>query len=208
MENRESPGSRVLAAVTEVVRWAGRTGVRGRLLGAAGRELSVNDVHLLRVIVANGPVRVSDLAESQGVDKSTITPQVRRLEERDLVTRRPDPADRRAVLLSVTARGHRIRRQMNKAGAAVFDDVLRDWPDDDRRALAEELRWAHSAARCGRDPAGGTDSNPARRLRDKDSATRSAPRPRHCGGEQAHAVGPKVQPDRGEQAAAALSKPA
>lgn len=139
MENRESPGSRVRAAVTEIVRWAGRTGVRGRLLGAAGRELSVNDVHLLRVIVANGPVRVSDLAESQGVDKSTITPQVRRLEERDLVTRRPDPADRRAVLLSATARGRRIQQQMNKAGAAVFDDVLRDWPHDDRRALADLL---------------------------------------------------------------------
>ena len=139
MQERDSPGNRVLAAVTEIVRWAGRTGVRARLLGAAGQELSVNDVHLLHIIVTNGPLRVSDLAESQGVDKSTITPQVRRIEERDLVTRRPDPTDRRAVLLSATARGRRIRNQMDKAGAAVFDDVLRDWPDDDRTALTDLL---------------------------------------------------------------------
>jgi hypothetical protein len=42
----------------------------------------------------------------------------------------------------------------------------------------------------------------------KNSASRSARRPRHCGREQAHTVGSEVQPDRGEQAAAALSKPA
>ena len=139
LAGQQSPGSQVQAAVTQVVRWAGRADVRGKLLGTAGRELSVNDVNLLRVIVAYGPVRVSDLAEWQGVDKSTITPQVRRLEERGFVARHPDPADRRAVLLSATAHGRRIRQKMDAAGAAVFDDVLRDWPKDDRLALATLL---------------------------------------------------------------------
>jgi DNA-binding MarR family transcriptional regulator len=131
--------STVQEAVTRVVRWAGRPDVRLALLGQAGRQLSGNDVHLLRTVAAQGPVRASDLAGWQGVDKSTISTQIRRLEERDLVVRRPDPADRRAVLFSATARGRRLRRRMDAAGAALFVELLRGWTDADRQALGSLL---------------------------------------------------------------------
>jgi DNA-binding MarR family transcriptional regulator len=133
---QDTPGAQLHAAVIEVLRWASRGDVRRLLLGPAGRDLSVNDVTLLRAIAAGSPVRASTLANSQGVDKSTITPQIRRLEHRGFIARRADPADGRAALLSATPRGRRVRQQLDKAGAAVFDDILRDWPDDDRRALA------------------------------------------------------------------------
>ena len=139
MAGHDDTGDRVQEAVTRVVRWASRPDVRVALLGEAGRELSVNDVHLLRAVVAHGPVRVSKLAESQGVDKSTMSTQIRRLEKRDLVARRPDPADQRAVLLTATARGRRLRERMDAAGAALFDEHLRDWPADDREALVTLL---------------------------------------------------------------------
>jgi DNA-binding MarR family transcriptional regulator len=129
----------VQEAVTRVVRWAGRPDVRVALLGEAGRELSGNDVHLLRTVVAQGPVRASDLAAWQGVDKSTISTQIRRLEERGLVVRRPDPADRRAVLFTPTAAGRRLRRRMDAAGAMLFGELLRGWTDVDRQALATLL---------------------------------------------------------------------
>ena len=109
------------------------------LLGEAGRELSANDVHLLRTVITQGPVRASDLAGWQGVDKSTISTQVRRLEERDLVVRRPHPADRKAVLFSATTRGRRLRRRMDAAGAALFVELLRGWTDADREALGTLL---------------------------------------------------------------------
>ncbi|WP_214401117.1 MarR family winged helix-turn-helix transcriptional regulator [Pseudonocardia lacus] len=144
-------GRRVQEAVVRVVRWANRPDVRAALLGEAGRELSVNDVHLLRAVVANGPVRVSDLADWQGVDKSTISTQVRRLEERELVARRPDPVDRRAVLLSATARGRRLRRRMDDAAAALIDEHLSGWPADDRAAFAELF------GRFARELSGGRD---------------------------------------------------
>jgi len=131
--------STVHEAVTRVVRWASRPDVRAALLGQAGRELSGNDVHLLRTVAARGPVRASDLAAWQGVDKSTISTQVRRLEERDLVVRRPDPADRRAVLFSATPRGRRLRRRMDAAGAALFAELLRGWTEADRQAFGTLL---------------------------------------------------------------------
>lgn len=128
---------RIQTAVTRIVRWAGRSDVRRRLLGPAGAELSVVDVNLLRTVTASGPLRISELAERHGVDKSTITTQVRRLEERGLVERRPDPKDGRGVLVRATARGRRARSRMDAAGTAVFTELLQDWSDADRAALVE-----------------------------------------------------------------------
>jgi DNA-binding MarR family transcriptional regulator len=138
---RQDPrgGTRVQAAVVRIVRWAGRSDVRERLLGATGRGLSAVEVNVLRTVVAAGPLRVSELARWQGVDKSTMTPQVRELEERGLLARRPDPHDRRGVLVSATPRGRRVRSRMDAAGAAVFDEILRDWSAADRTALADLL---------------------------------------------------------------------
>lgn len=131
-----TPGGRVHSAVTRVLRWGSRADVRRQLLGDAGKDLSPTDTWLLGAIQQQGPVRASDLAGWQGVDKSTITPQVRRLEDFDLVSREVDPTDRRAVLLSLTPRGHQVQRRMGSAGASVLDQVLQGWSADDREALA------------------------------------------------------------------------
>jgi DNA-binding MarR family transcriptional regulator len=114
----------------------GRAESRAAVLGEAGAALSPVDEHLVRTVLAKGPVRVTDLAAWQGVDKSTITPQVRRLEERGLIKRSTDPADRRAVLLSVTPKGRRTCERMDAAAVAFISDALREWPERDRTAFA------------------------------------------------------------------------
>lgn len=164
MDEAEAPAAesrRIQGAVTQIVRWAGRSEVRRRLLGSAGRDLTVVEVDVLRTIVAAGPLRVSELAERQGVDKSTMTPQVHRLAERGLVERQPDPHDRRGVLVGATARARRVRSRMDAAGAAVIDDILRHWPAADRADLAVLLeRFAHEIRDqpTGRPPSDGATS--------------------------------------------------
>lgn len=145
-------GADVERAITAVVQWAARPEARRELLGPHAGGLSANDVALLQLVVDHGPVRATGLAELQGVDKSTVTPQVRRLEKCGMVERRPDPADARAALLTVTEDGLRTHDAIHAAGAAVFDDVLRDWSGDDRRAVAGLLsRFADDlTARAGR----------------------------------------------------------
>ncbi|TXS14349.1 MarR family transcriptional regulator [Streptomyces sp. adm13(2018)] len=44
-----------------------------------------------------GPVRQSALIQSLGLDASTVTKMLQRMEQCGLVLRRPDPADRRAA---------------------------------------------------------------------------------------------------------------
>src|SRR5690349_20021793 len=130
--------ARVHQATVRLTWWTSRADVRRRLLGAVG-ELSANDAWLVRAIVAAGSVRVSDGARMQGVDKSTISPQLQRLERRGLLERAPDPSDRRAVLLHATDEGRRWQQQFEAAGAEVFAGVLRQWAPDDVATLATLL---------------------------------------------------------------------
>jgi DNA-binding MarR family transcriptional regulator len=137
--------SRVSAAAAQVRQaaarltwWTSRADVRRRLLGTVG-ELSVNDAWLLGSIAAAGTMRVSEAARMQGVDKSTISPQLRRLEERGLLERATDPSDGRVVLVAVTDEGRRWNDELNGSGAAVFADALRDWPVEDVTTLAALL---------------------------------------------------------------------
>lgn len=55
--------------------------------------------------LAEGPMSLSGLAEAVGVDAPYATLIVDSLEERGLVERQPDPADRRRKLVTLTAAG-------------------------------------------------------------------------------------------------------
>ncbi|MFL6142610.1 MAG: MarR family winged helix-turn-helix transcriptional regulator [Labedaea sp.] len=63
-----------------------------------------SDGYLLRTVGAN-PLTVSELAERLEISKQGAGQIVDDMERRGYVERRPDPADRRARLLYLTARG-------------------------------------------------------------------------------------------------------
>lgn len=118
----------------------------GRALTAA--ELPVLRAHGLTmwayvVLLALGeaPVRTqSALAQSIGADKTRIIGVLDGLQERGLIERRPDPADRRARLLSLTAEGRRLRDSAQAGIRQREDRLLARLPDDDRAAFLRALR--------------------------------------------------------------------
>jgi DNA-binding MarR family transcriptional regulator len=59
----------------------------------------------LAVIARRGPLRLSDLAQLEGVSAPSMTRTVSELESRGYVERRADPADGRAVLIAAAAAG-------------------------------------------------------------------------------------------------------
>jgi DNA-binding MarR family transcriptional regulator len=74
------------------------------------------------------------------VTSGTMTNRVDRLEQRGLVTRRPDPKDRRGVLVRLTAAG---RAAVDAALADLLDReqaLLTDLSAQDQRDLADLLR--------------------------------------------------------------------
>ena len=70
----------------------------------AEHDLSLTQVRVL-AILRDRRVKLSELADYLGLDKSTISGLVDRAEKRGLLQRAPNPADRRAVDVFLTAEG-------------------------------------------------------------------------------------------------------
>ncbi len=64
-----------------------------------------------------GPVRLGDLNRHVLLSQPALSRLVDRLAERGLVGRRPDPADGRSVLLSLTGAGRAVQRQVGRKHA-------------------------------------------------------------------------------------------
>jgi DNA-binding MarR family transcriptional regulator len=94
---------------------------------------------LLATLTEAGPVRANDLAELFGVDKSSISRQVQRLERLGFLERRTDDTDRRAQLLAVTPKGKRRLTAASKARRKRFRARLDGWNAAEVRDLARTL---------------------------------------------------------------------
>ena len=65
------------------------------------------------------PLRVIELADRLSHQPATLSPLLKRLEAGGLVTRRRDPADERAVAITLTPAGRRLRRKAERIPPAV-----------------------------------------------------------------------------------------
>jgi len=77
----------------------------------------------------------SALADKIGADKTRIITTLDDLQAAGLITREPDPADRRARLLSITAAGGRVRRAVQGEIQRNEDRVLARLPPAERGAF-------------------------------------------------------------------------
>ena len=103
-------------------------------------ELPYAQARLLSTIEDQGAARISDLAAFDHCSQPTMTTQVRRLEEATLVSRVSDPADARAVLISITEKGRQVLARVRADRSAVVDPYLERLDPADRQSLTEAVR--------------------------------------------------------------------
>lgn len=83
-----------------------------------------------------GPARTqAALAQAIGADKTRIIPILDELQQAGLISREPDPADRRARLLSITEAGREIRRGTQAEIRANEDRLLSRLSPADQQAF-------------------------------------------------------------------------
>ncbi|CAM5648102.1 hypothetical protein GCM10010329_09710 [Streptomyces spiroverticillatus] len=82
-----------------------------------------------------GPVRQSELIKAVGLDPSTVTKSLQRLEQAGYVSRRPDPADRRASLVEATPQGCALREKVTGAWAALEARTAAGLSEAERESL-------------------------------------------------------------------------
>lgn len=85
-------------------------------------ELTPQQVGLLRVL--DTPMSMRVFAEDLSCDPSNVTGLVDRAERLGLVERVSDPLDRRVRMLTLTAKGRKIRSRVNKDLATELGDAL------------------------------------------------------------------------------------
>lgn len=103
-------------------------------------DLSPHQARALRVVCEHDGVRLSDLAEALRIAPRSATEVADGLQDRGLVERTADPADRRAVLLRPTGEGRRIRAEVDRARGADSAELFARLSAADRATLARLLR--------------------------------------------------------------------
>jgi DNA-binding MarR family transcriptional regulator len=85
-------------------------------------------------------MRLTDLTATEQLKQPALTSLVAKLEREGLVSRRPDPRDGRAVLLSLTPEGRRIVDSRRADRVARLRRLVGHLDGDDRAALADVMR--------------------------------------------------------------------
>jgi len=68
----------------------------------------------------DSPLRVADLAARVSLEPATLSPLLKRLEQRGMVTRDRDPRDERALAVRLTPAGARVRGAAEAIPAAIM----------------------------------------------------------------------------------------
>ncbi|MBS1695028.1 MAG: MarR family transcriptional regulator [Actinobacteria bacterium] len=123
-------GSDLLSVVARLNRLASQR-IRLPVPWAQARLLSTIDDH--------GEARISDLASLDHCSQPTMTTQVRRLEDAELVSRTTDPGDGRAVLIQITDKGRKVLADARADRAAAINPWLDRLEPADRDTLADAV---------------------------------------------------------------------
>jgi DNA-binding MarR family transcriptional regulator len=91
------------------------------------------------VALEQRPRRITELAARERVTQPGITLLVNRLEERGWAERRIDPADRRAVQVTLTALGEEVLAQLRSEYRALLHEEMATLPDEDIGTLARAI---------------------------------------------------------------------
>jgi DNA-binding MarR family transcriptional regulator len=113
-----------------------------------GAKLTPSKVRTLVWLAESGGLRIGELASRVGVDDTTATRMVDRLEELDLARRRGADGDRRATVVELTPDGEELTAGVAEQRLLFFSDVLAALEPGERAELVRLTEKAAAALRA------------------------------------------------------------
>ena len=104
-------------------------------IGINGQEAVV-----LRAINGPEPLSQGEVARRMGIDRTTMVALIDELEQKALVQRRQDPADRRKNVVALTGAGRDTLRRANQAGAEAERRFLGPLDAGEQETFKKALR--------------------------------------------------------------------
>jgi DNA-binding MarR family transcriptional regulator len=149
--NNAIPSKTRAAAVEDVI--SGYEALMQRLADSHAPEfleipVTMPQAKLLYLLGASGELHMSELVTRLGVSLSTISGLVDRVVDHGLVTRREDPADRRQVLVGLTAEGSHFIDRFRELNAGQMRALLALLDDEELEQVRVGLTaLSHAATR-------------------------------------------------------------
>jgi DNA-binding MarR family transcriptional regulator len=131
-------------------------------------EVDPSSFPLAKQLMCHNAIRVSDLASRLGLDASTVSRQIKHLQDKGMVERTADPADGRASLVQISPHGEAVMQSAFRRRFERIRTALDTWTDADRRKLQELL------TRLANDLAAATDRDAAEQ---EDARTQAGSQP-------------------------------
>jgi DNA-binding MarR family transcriptional regulator len=101
------------------------------------QRLNFSTLSVLHSLSRGGPMRLTDLLATEQIKQPALTSLISKLEGAGLVSRRPDPSDGRAALLSLTSAGEMVVRSRHAERVTMLARLTDRLDDRDRAVLAD-----------------------------------------------------------------------
>ena len=111
-------------------------------------RMTIPEWRVMAVLARFPDLSATDISRATAMDKATASRAVARLVRAGRVLRRIDPADRRRVLLRLSATGTRVYREIVPAARTYEKDLLAALSEDEAAQLDALLAKLHSAAQA------------------------------------------------------------
>jgi MarR family transcriptional regulator for hemolysin len=98
--------------------------------------LTPSQLHLLKLMCANGPHQVGEVADFLGVSPPAASKNIDKLAGLELVRRSPSPGDRRATLLAVGPKGRKLVEDYENLVSERLVPALESFDHEEREQLA------------------------------------------------------------------------
>ena len=97
--------------------------------------LTPAQMHAIEIMGHHENLRMKELAQKLGVTTGTLTVMIDRLEQNDLILRKPNENDRRSIVLILTKKGQRYFKEHHKLHLELTREITSSLTEDEAGQL-------------------------------------------------------------------------
>ncbi|HEY2506761.1 MAG TPA: MarR family transcriptional regulator [Streptosporangiaceae bacterium] len=106
---------------------------------STGAGLTPSQASVLALIVARGPLTLTELADLEGLNPTMLSRVISRLHAMGLIDRIPDPGDLRSASAAPTEAGREVDQQIKVQRAAAVSECVDQLPARHAKAITSAL---------------------------------------------------------------------
>ncbi len=105
----------------------------------AGSGLTPSQTSVLFTIAQLGPLGLTEISEIEGINPTMLSRITAQLCQSELISREPDPVDKRAALVQATLAGQRMRKRIHRERTEALQEHIAKLTEEQRELLWSAL---------------------------------------------------------------------